>query len=71
MQVKQCAGCKEIKSLICFGINRREEDGLNRYCRDCIHKKPSYVSANNRSRLKAALKRQSLTNAELWDGGGA
>lgn len=71
MEIKQCARCKESKSLLCFGVQRAEKDGLNRYCRDCLRKLPGTVAASNRDKLKRVLKKQSLTGAERWDGGGA
>lgn len=33
---KQCRGCKRTKSLDCFGLDRRERDGRNAVCVQCL-----------------------------------
>lgn len=32
---KECPRCKEVKPVLAFGVNSRNPDGLNTYCRDC------------------------------------
>ena len=35
MDLKRCARCKETKSILDFGKDRRNKDGLNIYCKVC------------------------------------
>ena len=35
MSTKVCSRCKEIKSLICFGLDKSRKDGHGIYCKSC------------------------------------
>jgi len=35
---KECLGCYRAKSLDAFGEDKSQDDGLNKYCRDCINR---------------------------------
>ncbi len=62
MDVKQCTKCMESKSLFCFGLDRKNSDGLNCVCREC-RTKSNY---RNQRKLDALLKKRGLTGAERW-----
>ncbi len=51
---KACCECKVVKSLEEFGCRRTEPDGLMRQCRDCVKKRRTEWTANNREHLRKA-----------------
>lgn len=55
--MKTCSKCEESKELYRFGKDRREKDGLSRYCRGCIKVyREKFEAGNPTSRKNRQLK---------------
>ena len=77
--MKSCSTCKKIKSLECFGKDKRARDGLRSQCKECEkiyertrdqNKKRAYFKkyrANNRDREKTRLKNWKESNPEKYN----
>lgn len=63
--MKTCCRCKRLLELNAFGTCRRERDGKNYACKECVRavNSPEY-RARNRARLVAAQKKYRTRNAE-------
>lgn len=54
--MKTCTRCREEKPTTEFNKNRRWEDGLNRYCRDCANDVRRASDAKHRDKRRATVR---------------
>jgi hypothetical protein len=55
--MKICKGCNIEKKLNLFGKNKSKPDGINTYCKECVHKKAKIYKEKYSEKVKKSLKK--------------
>jgi hypothetical protein len=62
--IKLCAKCNQVKPLADFPLNKKREDGHNKWCRRCSKKNTRQKLAYDKKDRKAASERQKRHHAK-------
>jgi hypothetical protein len=53
--MKRCSCCKKFKSIVMFGNNRCQNDGLDNYCKVCRREYHRIACAKNRAKFNTPI----------------